>query len=77
MHPAKWRVHKHMSVWSVYRPSAAWGTCKLDGWAGDFETWDEAMAFATDVRVRLAFLDASLPPQDEAYRIMWAEGLTL
>ena len=75
--PAKWSVRKFYNVWAVYRPSAGWGTHPIDGWAGDFETWEEAMTFATDVRVRLAFLDASLPPQDEAYRIMWAEGLTL
>lgn len=77
MHPAKWRVRKHMSVWSVYRPSAAWGTRKLDGWAGDFGTWGEAMAFATDVRERLAVLDAVSPNLDPGYRLMWAEGLTL
>lgn len=75
--PAKWSVRKFRSVWAVYRPSAAWGTRKADGWAGDFKTWDEAMEFATDVRVRLAVLDEVSPNLDPVHRLMWAEGLTL
>lgn len=75
--PAKWRVCKFYRVWAVYRPSAAWGVHRNDGWAGDFETWDEAMRFATDADYRLAWYDEHCQGPDDAYRFMWVEGLVL
>ncbi len=63
----KWQIRKFYLLWRVTRPSG--------GWAGDFKTWDEAMAWATSPGCRAAFAEDR--DWDEAFRLMWIEGLTL
>ncbi len=42
---ARWRVCKYRSVWSVREPDGTW--------SGDFETWTEAMDWATSFASRI------------------------
>lgn len=73
---ATWAVYKVGTLWRVMAPVRVIAAHPADAWGGDFATHAEALAWATDVKVREVWMGGLVARSfSESDRILWLEGM--